>query len=47
MAEWSRIARRIRVPLGFGFAMLYFWLARPTGRSLALGAILIVPGLLV
>jgi protein-S-isoprenylcysteine O-methyltransferase Ste14 len=47
MAEWSRIARRIRVPLGFVFAVLYFWLARPTWLSIALGAILIVPGLLV
>ena len=47
MAEWSRIARRIRVPLGFVFAVLYFWLARPTWRFLALGAILIVPGLLI
>ncbi len=52
MAEWSRldwakIARRIRVPLGFAFAVLYFWLARPTWRVLALGAVLIVPGLLI
>jgi protein-S-isoprenylcysteine O-methyltransferase Ste14 len=47
MAEWSRVARRIRVPLGFAFAVLYFWLARPTWRSLALGALLIVPGLLI
>ena len=47
MAEWSRIARRIRVPLGFVFAVLYFWLARPTWRFIALGAILIVPGLLI
>jgi len=47
MAEWSKIARRIRVPLGFAFAVLYFWLARPTWRFLALGAVLIVPGLLV
>jgi len=47
MAEWSRIARRIRVPLGFMFAVLYFWLARPTWRFIALGAVLIVPGLLV
>lgn len=46
MAEWSRIARRIRVPLGFAFAVLYFWLARPNWRFLALGAVLIVPGLL-
>jgi len=47
MAEWSQIARRIRVPLGFLFAVLYFWLARPTWRSMALGAIAIVPGLLI
>ena len=47
MAEWSRVARRIRVPLGFAFAVLYFWLARPTWRSLAFGAILIVPALLI
>ena len=45
--EWAKIARRIRVPLGFIFAVLYFWLARPTWRFLALGAILIVPGLMV
>jgi protein-S-isoprenylcysteine O-methyltransferase Ste14 len=47
MAEWSRVARRIRVPLGFAFAVLYFWLARPTWRSITLGAIVFVPGLLV
>jgi protein-S-isoprenylcysteine O-methyltransferase Ste14 len=47
MAEYSRIARRIRVPLGFVFAVLYFWLARPTWRFIALGAILIGPGLLI
>jgi protein-S-isoprenylcysteine O-methyltransferase Ste14 len=47
MAEWSRIARRIRVPLGFVFAVLYFWLARPTWRFIVLGTLLIVPGLLI
>jgi protein-S-isoprenylcysteine O-methyltransferase Ste14 len=47
MSEWSRIARRIRVPLGFAFALLYFWLARPSWRFLALGSILIVLGLLI
>jgi protein-S-isoprenylcysteine O-methyltransferase Ste14 len=47
MAEWSRVARRIRVPLGFVFAVLYFWLARPTWRWLALGTLLIVPGLVI
>jgi protein-S-isoprenylcysteine O-methyltransferase Ste14 len=47
MAEWSQIARRVRVPLGFLFAVLYFWLARPSWRSLALGAIAIGPGLMI
>src|ERR1700676_2740876 len=47
MAENSRIARRIRVPLGFVFAILYFWLARATWRSISLGAIAIAPGLLI
>lgn len=47
MPEWSRIARRIRVPLGFAFAVFYFWLARPTWHSIPPGALVIVPGLLV
>jgi protein-S-isoprenylcysteine O-methyltransferase Ste14 len=47
MAGWSQIARRIRVPLGFLLAVLYFWLARPSWRSMMLGTILIVPGLLI
>jgi protein-S-isoprenylcysteine O-methyltransferase Ste14 len=45
--DWPRIARRIRVPLGFVFAVFYFWLARPTWRFIALGAVLIVPGLMI
>jgi protein-S-isoprenylcysteine O-methyltransferase Ste14 len=47
MAEWSQIARRIRVPLGFLFAVVYFWLARPTWQSMALGAVVVAPGLLI
>jgi protein-S-isoprenylcysteine O-methyltransferase Ste14 len=47
MAEWSQFARRIRVPLGFGLTVLYLWLARPTYRFIAFGALLIVPGLLI
>jgi len=47
MAEWSQIARRIRVPLGFLFAVLYFWLARPSWPSLMAGAIVVAPGLLI
>jgi len=35
------------VPLGFLFAVLYFWLARPSWGSMAVGAILVAPGLLI
>jgi protein-S-isoprenylcysteine O-methyltransferase Ste14 len=45
--SWAKIARRIRVPLGFVFAVLYFWLARPDWRFIELGAVVIVPGLLI
>jgi protein-S-isoprenylcysteine O-methyltransferase Ste14 len=47
MAQWAKVARRIRVPLGFLLALLYFWLARPTARAMGLGAILVLPGLLI
>jgi protein-S-isoprenylcysteine O-methyltransferase Ste14 len=47
MNNWSRIARRIRVPLGFVFAVLYFWLARPGWSFLLLGTLLVAPGLLI
>jgi protein-S-isoprenylcysteine O-methyltransferase Ste14 len=38
MASWSRVARRIRVPLGFVFAALYIGLAHPRSWSIAAGA---------
>ena len=44
---WARIARRIRVPLSFAFAILYFWLARPTIFSMLIGTAVVIPGLLV
>jgi protein-S-isoprenylcysteine O-methyltransferase Ste14 len=44
---WKRIARRIRVPLGFVFAVFYFWLARPSWIFLGVSLILVVPGLLL
>ena len=47
MNDWGKIARRIRVPLGFALAVLYFWLARPTWRSMLFGLIGVVPGLLL
>ena len=42
--QWSRIARRIRVPLGFVFAVLFLWMARPTWLSLAWSLCVVVPG---
>lgn len=44
---WKRIARRIRVPLGFAFAVFFFWLARPNWLFLGLSLILVVPGVLL
>jgi protein-S-isoprenylcysteine O-methyltransferase Ste14 len=42
---WNRVARRIRVPLGFAFAVFFLWLARPTPVFLAASLALVVPGL--
>jgi protein-S-isoprenylcysteine O-methyltransferase Ste14 len=41
------MARIIRVPLGFLFAALYLWLARPTRVSIVIGVGIALPGLLV
>jgi protein-S-isoprenylcysteine O-methyltransferase Ste14 len=42
---WQKIARRIRVPLGFVFAGLFLWLARPTQASMLGSLLLVLPGL--
>ncbi len=47
MTEYARIARRIRVPLGFVFAVLYLLLAKPSLHFLLSSLLLIVPGLLI
>jgi protein-S-isoprenylcysteine O-methyltransferase Ste14 len=44
-SDWPRIARRIRVPLGFAFAFLYIWLARPNRSSIFVGTLVAIPGL--
>ena len=44
---WTRLARRVRVPLGFIFAVVYVWFARPTRTSLIAGALIMLPGLLL
>ena len=42
---WQRIAKRIRVPLGFVFAIVFLWLARPTITSMLVSLVLVLPGL--
>jgi protein-S-isoprenylcysteine O-methyltransferase Ste14 len=44
---WNRIARRIRVPLGFLFGAFYLWRARPSWISLAAGVAVACIGLLI
>ena len=44
---WKRIARRIRVPLGFVFAAFYLWCARPTWASILVGALIALLGLII
>ena len=47
MDKWSAIARRIRVPMGFVLAMFYVWMARPTWTSIAIGTLIVLPGILL
>ena len=42
--KWQRIARRIRVPLGFVFAGVFLWLARPTWQTMLASLVLVAPG---
>jgi len=44
---WAKIARRIRVPLGFVFTAVFLWLATPTPASMLIGSALIIPGLVI
>ena len=44
---WSRIARRIRVPLGFLFAAFYIWRAKPAWWSLLAGGATAALGLVI
>ena len=47
MPSWNIIARRIRVPLGFVFAAVYIWLARPTMGSVIAGSCVALVGLFI
>ena len=43
--NWQRVARRIRVPLGFAFSLVFLLLARPSSLSLLWSLLMVVPGL--
>ena len=48
MAErtaWQRVAKRIRVPMGFVFAAVFLWFAKPSLLSLGLSLLAVGPGL--
>ena len=45
--NWGRIAKRIRVPLGFVLAIAYFWLARPSWKSIVIGALVALAGVAI
>lgn len=47
MPSWQRIARRIRVPLGFVFAAFYIWLAHPSWKSIFAGCGIAILGLVI
>ena len=43
--QWGKVARRVRVPLGFATAALFLVFARPTWTLLAWSLVLVLPGL--
>ena len=45
LSEWQKVARRIRVPLGFVVAAVFLVFARPTWHTLAWSLLLVGPGL--
>jgi len=44
---YAKIARRVRVPLGFVLAAFYIWLAHPTVLSLFVGAVIALLGVVI
>ena len=42
--DWERVAKRIRVPLGFLFAAFFLWRAQPEWWSLAAGSVVALAG---
>jgi protein-S-isoprenylcysteine O-methyltransferase Ste14 len=47
VTSWPAIARRIRVPLGFAFAVFYLYFAQPKIAALAAGAAIVAVGLVL
>jgi protein-S-isoprenylcysteine O-methyltransferase Ste14 len=47
VVSWSRIATRLRVPLGFVFAAAYLWFSRPAAVWILAGGIFVAAGLAV
>ena len=47
MNSWTRIARRIRVPVGFIFTAFYLWRARPCWISLIAGGVIVAAGVVL
>lgn len=45
--SWGKIAKRIRVPLGFLLAIAYFWLARPSWMSILIGGVVAALGVII
>jgi protein-S-isoprenylcysteine O-methyltransferase Ste14 len=45
--SWGKVAKRIRVPLGFLLAIAYFWLARPSWISIAIGGAVAIVGVVI
>ena len=43
--QWGRVARRVRVPLGFVTAAVFLVFARPTPRWIAWSLLAVLPGL--
>lgn len=44
MADLTKRLARLRVPLGFAFALFVLWFAQPTGRLLLVGGIIAAAG---
>ena len=44
LSAWQKLAKRVRVPMGFVVAAAFLWIARPTLETLGSSLLLVVPG---